>query len=839
MADIRIIDLPEEDSPVATEWVALDAASTRKVRIGALVDAGAPIASQQEAEDGVNPSKRMTPLTTKQHVDARVGVDLATAEQGQKADTAIQPDTLAAPLAYKGNIIDFDSLRGSNDTLDMWTAALKPLLEQPSSERTALMGGARLFLRGGRAYRALARSLITVPRYLHIEMEPGAIIDFSETPGIFADNLFSYNGRLGTPTRPVNADIYSSARSVTFGAGVVASRGWKAGDRLLIRATEGLKDNLVGAFQTMSMDASVPDEFSFYTPGSTYAVGAGVISVDNGNSYRCTVAHTAGPVMNLANFQITGYNATGEDLFIEAIVGDTVYFNGYFRYNYPVASRPVFCRFEDEGVHRFTGFNFVGNFPTDLLDRGAWGSGQSYSVGEMVENGDRYHRCLVNHTSSGSFAVDQAAGYWQRLGSDRLFRFGNNRELVIEGGKLERLSGYAIATASVGKLIVRDVTGDAGNKRDGPGGFFAIAGASHNTTIENVTVYGGSQPFMTTETGGDYGILYGTLHRDCRAIGGKGGFSQHWQEDGGVYDNCEHVSGVNTTAGGGFDIRTPSFLRNCRVLNHPGRAVVLRHNFMGFNRPDNSARGTTIEGFNAHNCLSGIVLDNQMFNHVATRRGWPEGYLHFEGCKFTQIGGTGSGGGINMTWTQPVTAGGTDYPELGNLTIRNTLIEVKSNFHVVKLEGRWERPVIDGLTVKPSPGFTPSGAFRSVWITGVAGNRANNPSLERVNAVGAFNQPLFEANFTDATPSIASAGTISINVNRSVFNVTGTTTVSFIDNVAASSGMTKHFVFGSALTVRHNNGGVGAIVLKSGADTAFAAGAMLSVVSDGVKWRQL
>jgi hypothetical protein len=89
MADIRINALPVENSPVAGEAVAIDGGSTRQTTIQKLVDAGAPVASQAEAEAGVNNVKRMTPLTSKQAI-AALG---ATFAQGAKADTALQPAT--------------------------------------------------------------------------------------------------------------------------------------------------------------------------------------------------------------------------------------------------------------------------------------------------------------------------------------------------------------------------------------------------------------------------------------------------------------------------------------------------------------------------------------------------------------------------------------------------------------------------------------------------------------------------------------------------------------------------------------------------------------------------
>lgn len=77
MADIRINALPLEPSPTSSEFLAIDGASTRKTTIQSVVDAGAPIASQAEAQAGTNAVKRMTPLTTKQSIASEVGVTIA------------------------------------------------------------------------------------------------------------------------------------------------------------------------------------------------------------------------------------------------------------------------------------------------------------------------------------------------------------------------------------------------------------------------------------------------------------------------------------------------------------------------------------------------------------------------------------------------------------------------------------------------------------------------------------------------------------------------------------------------------------------------------------------
>lgn len=125
MADIRIRDLPDASPAVPTDYVAIDNGTTRKVPIVDLVNVGRPLASQAEAEAGVEPTKAMTALATKQAVTSygllkdenladltntvtarsNLGLgsaatsstaDFATAAQGSLADSSIQPGDKAS-----------------------------------------------------------------------------------------------------------------------------------------------------------------------------------------------------------------------------------------------------------------------------------------------------------------------------------------------------------------------------------------------------------------------------------------------------------------------------------------------------------------------------------------------------------------------------------------------------------------------------------------------------------------------------------------------------------------------------------------------------------------------
>lgn len=104
MADVRIKDLPTNGAPSASQYVATDLSTTQKLTILELGNIAVPVASQAEAEAGVQATKRMTPLTTKQ----AIAVQAATFAQGALADTAVQPGDLSA-VATTGNYNDLSN----------------------------------------------------------------------------------------------------------------------------------------------------------------------------------------------------------------------------------------------------------------------------------------------------------------------------------------------------------------------------------------------------------------------------------------------------------------------------------------------------------------------------------------------------------------------------------------------------------------------------------------------------------------------------------------------------------------------------------------------------------
>ncbi len=100
MANVRIQQLPEDLTPVDTDVVAVDSTlggTTRRVPIPNLGDLVRPLASQPEAEAGSNNTKTMTPLRTKQQIDARLA-DEATAIAGTNPTELLTPATGKASI---------------------------------------------------------------------------------------------------------------------------------------------------------------------------------------------------------------------------------------------------------------------------------------------------------------------------------------------------------------------------------------------------------------------------------------------------------------------------------------------------------------------------------------------------------------------------------------------------------------------------------------------------------------------------------------------------------------------------------------------------------------------
>lgn len=93
MVNIPIRDIPGEPvaNPNSSNLMPLDnGLAMQKATIKAIVDAGAPIASEAMATAGINNDDRMTSLRVKQSIASEVGETIASKEQGDLAATAVQ-----------------------------------------------------------------------------------------------------------------------------------------------------------------------------------------------------------------------------------------------------------------------------------------------------------------------------------------------------------------------------------------------------------------------------------------------------------------------------------------------------------------------------------------------------------------------------------------------------------------------------------------------------------------------------------------------------------------------------------------------------------------------------
>jgi hypothetical protein len=105
MADLRlkINELPEELNPAPIDNIAIDGPSTRRTTLQRAADAVRPYSTEAMAREGLNNASVMTPLRVSQAIETLGGQRFATAQQGNKADTAVQPTlTISAGTGLAG-----------------------------------------------------------------------------------------------------------------------------------------------------------------------------------------------------------------------------------------------------------------------------------------------------------------------------------------------------------------------------------------------------------------------------------------------------------------------------------------------------------------------------------------------------------------------------------------------------------------------------------------------------------------------------------------------------------------------------------------------------------------
>lgn len=105
MADLRlrINELPEELNPAPIDNIAIDGPSTRRTTLQLAADAVRPYSTEAMAREGLNNASVMTPLRVSQAIETLGGQRFASSQQGNKADTAVQPTlTISAGAGLTG-----------------------------------------------------------------------------------------------------------------------------------------------------------------------------------------------------------------------------------------------------------------------------------------------------------------------------------------------------------------------------------------------------------------------------------------------------------------------------------------------------------------------------------------------------------------------------------------------------------------------------------------------------------------------------------------------------------------------------------------------------------------
>jgi len=110
---------------------------------------------------------------------------------------------------------------------------------------------------------------------------------------------------------------------------------------------------------------------------------------------------------------------------------------------------------------------------------------------------------------------------------------------------------------------------------------------------------------------------------------------------------------------------------------------------------------------------------------------------------------------------------------------------------------------------------------------------------ERIRRTERF---LHSMDFAKGFTSVASANNLSLG-RGVVFDITGTTTINYLETTGIRTGRFRILRFNGTLTVKNNLGSPGTgfanLKLIAGADFSAAAGKILGFVYDGTNWQQV
>lgn len=138
MVNIPIRDIPGEPvaNPNPSNLMPLDnGLSMQKATIKAIVDAGAPIASEAMATAGTNNDDRMTSLRVKQSIASEVGETIASKEQGDLAATAVQSvnGKTGSAISINKDDVGLSNVDNTSDLLKPISTATQSALDLKAS----------------------------------------------------------------------------------------------------------------------------------------------------------------------------------------------------------------------------------------------------------------------------------------------------------------------------------------------------------------------------------------------------------------------------------------------------------------------------------------------------------------------------------------------------------------------------------------------------------------------------------------------------------------------------------------------------------------------------------
>jgi len=245
MADIRISQLPT-GTPTQTKLLPMDLSATEKATIKDIVYAGRPAATEVQAIAGTDSDAAMTPLTTKQHVDSRIGTSAGTIAAGDdsRITGAFQKTTgddvfgssINSPRIYGRvrdhvSILDYATSSASRDAIKNGSTGFKAAFDDATADAVARDIGFVQFPAGN--FELDSGEVLDNPG-LYIRGEHGATFLYKNGSGRMFQTLGNAPD-VSTEGYALTANAAAGATSITVSSGDAAN--FAAGQTKIIRSS--------------------------------------------------------------------------------------------------------------------------------------------------------------------------------------------------------------------------------------------------------------------------------------------------------------------------------------------------------------------------------------------------------------------------------------------------------------------------------------------------------------------------------------------------------------------------------------------------------------------------